>query len=297
MIFAGREQYRLFSLQQEISARPSGALRHSGFLPVVGDWVQAEDGIIRTILPRRTKFSRRVAGKRQDEQVIAANIDVVFIVCGLDNDYNPRRIERYLVLAHESGAAPVVVLNKCDLREPPPSDFGAPAIAISARAPDGVAPLGKWIEPGQTVAFLGSSGAGKSTILNALLGRNRQQTGQVREHDSRGRHTTTSHELFELPCGAFAIDTPGMRELRLWADEISVDVAFDDIADLAAHCRFSDCRHHGEPGCAVAAALDQVDLQPDRWTSYQKLRSEAQTLDKKQLKKLHLAMRHRPKWL
>jgi ribosome biogenesis GTPase len=297
--FAGREQYRLFSSQQEMSARVSGALRHSGIqLPVVGDWVEAEEGIIRSILPRRTKFSRRAAGRREDEQVIATNIDVAFIVCGLDGDYNPRRIERYLVLAKESGARAVVVLNKADLREPPGDGFGVPMVATSTRTPDGLMPLLEHVRPEETIVLLGSSGAGKSSILNALIGDEYQRTKDVREHDSRGRHTTTHRELFQLPCGAFVIDTPGMRELQLWAEESSVEETFDEVRSFAEGCRFSNCRHRGEPGCAVTEALESGELDEGRWANYQKLTSEIRQMDKKALKKLQLNMRkhYKQKW-
>src|SRR5687767_2459655 len=226
--FAGREQYRLHSSGDAIPTRLSGAFRYNNSdVPVVGDYVEVEGGLIRSILPRTSRFSRRAPGRRDQEQVIAANIDVAFVVCGLDGDYNPRRIERYLVLARESGARAVVVLSKADLREPPGGDFGVPSIATSTRQPDGLAALLEHIVPGETIVLLGSSGAGKSSILNLLLGEEFQRTQDVREHDSRGRHTTTHRELFQLPSGAFVIDTPGMRELQLWAEESSVEDTFE----------------------------------------------------------------------
>lgn len=281
-----------------MSARVSGALRHSASdLPVVGDWVEAEDGIIRSILPRRTKFSRRAAGRREQEQTIAANIDVAFVVCGLDGDYNPRRIERYLVLAAESGARAVVVLNKADLREPPGDDFGVPVIATSTVTDVGLEPLLAYVQPGETIVLLGSSGAGKSSILNRLLGGERQRTQEVRTHDSRGRHTTTHRELFVLPCGAYVIDTPGMRELQLWAERSSVEETFEDVRSLAEWCRFSDCRHSGEPGCAIADALACGELEAGRWANYRKLSEEVRQSDKKKLKSLAIEIRRsKRKW-
>lgn len=284
--------YRLHSSGGESTARLSGAFRHNGSeFPVVGDYVIAEGGLIRSILPRTSKFSRRAPGSRTEEQVLAANVDTAFVVCGLDGDYNPRRIERYLVLVRESGARAVVVLNKCDLREPPDVSFGVPLIATTTRTPEGVDPLAGMLEAGKTYVLLGSSGAGKSSIANCLLGGDVQRTQAVREDDSRGRHTTTHRELIELPCGAFLIDTPGLREIQLWAGEESVSDTFDEIAQLASACRFSDCRHKGEPGCAVAAALESGDLDESRWRNYGKLTSELRQLSKSQLKKLHKSRR------
>ena len=283
--YAGREHYRLHSAGDAISARLSGAFRYNNLaFPVVGDFVEVEGGLIRSVLPRTSKFSR-LRGKQ--EQVLAANIDVAFVVCGLDGDYNPRRIERYLVLIRESGARGVVVLNKCDLRPPPDVSFGVPVIATSTRTPGGIDTLAASIEPRWTYVLLGSSGAGKSSILNLLVGEDLQRTKAVREHDSRGRHTTTHRELIELPSGAFLIDTPGLREIQLWAGEESVEDTFEDIAAHATACRFRDCGHNGEPGCAVAIALQSGELDESRWRSYGKLTSEVRQLDKKALKKLH----------
>ena len=286
--FAGREQYRLHSSGDAISARLAGAFRYNNLeFPVVGDYVQAEGGLIRSILPRTSKFSRRAPGRRNEEQVLAANVDVAFVVCGLDGDYNPRRIERYLVLVRESGARAVVVLNKCDLRPAPDVSFGVPLVATSTRTNNGLDSLVSLIEPAKTYVLLGSSGAGKSSILNRLIGDDVQRTNEVREHDSRGRHTTTDRELIELPSGAFLIDTPGLREIQLWAGEESVEDTFDDIVARAAACRFRDCQHNGEPGCAVAMALKSRELNESRWRNYGKLSAEVRQVDKKTLKKLH----------
>jgi len=282
-----RDQYRLAVQSQEFSAEPSGALWHrtptrSG-MPVVGDWVAARivgdtEAVVEAVLPRRTLFSRRAAGRVEDEQPIAANIDVVFLVCGLDGDFNPRRLERYLVLAAESGSRPVIVLNKSDvcddlaarISEIAGISAGAAVVPASTRVPGGLDALRAHIAAGETIALLGSSGVGKSSIVNALLGAERQPTKDVRQHDSRGRHTTTHRELILLPGGAALIDTPGMRELQLWASQESVEAAFDEIADLAAACRFRDCTHSGEPGCAVAGAVSE-----ERLNSFHKLQREA----------------------
>lgn len=285
--YAGRDRARVLTDSGEAAAEIAGALWYRGETVVTGDWVEVrrindQEVLIETVLPRRTQFSRRAAGEREVEQVLAANIDVVFLVMGLDGDFNLRRLERYLTLAWESGAQPVVVLNKADLcadlqerlaqtravaREVPVITATAAAGAIDA--------VREWIAPGVTVALLGSSGVGKSTIANALMGEEHLRTNAVREHDSRGRHTTTHRELIPLPGGAAIIDTPGMRELQLWAAAESVDRTFDEIGELAVQCRFSNCGHTTEPGCAVAAALAEGRLDPARWESYSKLRREA----------------------
>lgn len=287
-----REQYRLFTESDEITAEPSGSLIYraasAAEMPVVGDWVAAravasDYAIVETVMPRRTCFSRRAAGRREEEQPLAANIDLVFLVCGLDGDFNLRRLERYLALAAESGARPVVVLNKADLCGDAPGraaevrqiSGSAPVVTVSARAEGGTEALRAFLAPGRTVALLGSSGVGKSTIVNCLLGEDRLKTAEVRESDSRGRHTTTHRELMPLPGGGALIDTPGMRELQLWARPESIDGVFEDVAAAAAGCRFRDCAHNGEPGCAVAAALESGELDGGRWESYRKLRGEA----------------------
>lgn len=292
-----RDQYHVLTAAGELHAEPSGTLLHmaarAADLPAVGDWVAARivadgEAILHAVLARRTKFSRRTPGGRSDEQVVAANVDTVFLVSGLDHDFNIRRIERYLTLAHESGADPVLVLNKADLcaapgqaleriREIAPS---TPVAAVSALEPDGIAPLRRFLTVGRTVALLGSSGVGKSTIVNGILGTPRQSAREVREHDSRGRHTTSRRELIPIPGGGALIDTPGMRELRLWAGEESLEAAFGDIAALAAGCRFRDCSHSSEPGCGVRAALDSGVLSGGRWSGYEKLRAEIRHLER-----------------
>lgn len=283
--FGAQEQYRvLLEDIGEIAAEPSGALRAYGELPTVGDWVRVRLSpdfcLIQQVEARMTAFIRRAAGRARASQCVAANIDVCFVVSGLDGDFNLRRIERYLVLARESGARPVVVLNKADVCSDVRAAVDqvrsiageAEVVAISAR--QSVAALGTWLRPGVTAALLGSSGAGKSSIANALTG-GTLATHAVREDDSRGRHTTTARMLMPVPGGAWLIDTPGMRELGLLANETSLDLSFPEIASLAAQCRFGDCRHEQEPGCAVRQALDEGRISGDRWTSYANLQREA----------------------
>jgi len=305
---ADRERFLVWTVAGETEATVSGRLRHEATdWPTVGDWVALEQRCrIGRVLPRRTVFSRKQAGAVTRAQVIAANVDVLFIVCGLDGDFNLRRIERYLLLAWESGAKPAVVLNKADvcmdvaaaaerIRE---IASGAPVLTISAREGWGLPALQAHLQPGLTAAFAGSSGAGKSTLVNRLLGREQQLVQDVRASDSRGRHTTVRRELFHAPAGWLLIDTPGLRELQLWADSDSVDAAFADIAALAAACRFRDCRHQGEPGCAVASSgIDEARL-----ANYTKMQRELAHLDRKldqraaqeekrRIKQVHRAMR------
>jgi ribosome biogenesis GTPase len=288
-----KHAYELISAEGELTGELLGRLLRGGARaarPAVGDWVmverqagERERAKIHAVLPRRTCFSRRAAGEKIEEQVVAANIDTVFLVNGLDADFNPRRIERYLALARGSGAEPVILLNKADLCAEAAERVaairalagGATVLALSAARGDGVDALTPWLGRGRTVALLGSSGVGKSTLVNALLGEERQETGEVREHDDRGKHTTTRREIIPLPGGALLVDTPGMRELQLWdSAREGMGAAFPDVLALAAGCRFRDCRHDSEPGCAVRAAADGGSLEPARFASYLKLRAE-----------------------
>src|SRR5258708_4448560 len=277
----------------ESLARVSGRLRHEASgrvdFPAVGDWVVLDaagagggDARIKAVLPRTTHFSRRAAGNPTEQQVVAANIDVVFLVSGLDHDFNPRRIERYLVTAWESGAAPVIVLNKADLVADA-STFvadvaalaaGVPVHAVSAKRPESMEILRGHVGRGRSAALLGSSGVGKSSIINALIGEEVLRTREVRESDSRGRHTTTGRQLVVLPGGGILIDTPGMRELQLWDTGEAVGGAFADVESIGESCRFRDCRHATEPGCAVVAAAASGMLPEARLESYRKLQGE-----------------------
>ena len=284
----------------DTTATVSGRFRHEAFgagdFPAVGDWVAVAaprtDGsptVVQAVLPRRTAFMRsageeRLAGNLAAEQVLAANVDVAFVVAGLDGDFNLRRIERYLAVAWSGGATPVIVLNKADVA----ADVDGLRVAAAAVAPgvevhaisalhgDGVEPLrDAHLARGRTAVVLGSSGVGKSTLVNALAGEARQRTASVREDDSRGRHTTTHRELVRLPGGSLLIDTPGIRSLGVAGAGDGHDAAIADIADQALTCRFSDCRHAGEPGCAIAAALSDGTLSADRLASHRKLEREA----------------------
>ncbi len=316
---AAQEQYRVRFAEngEDCPALPAGALRWKAELPAVGDWVRARRvdadlALIESVEARTTCISRQRAGGDGGEQVLAANVDRILIVMGLDGDYNLRRLERYLVLAAASGTVALVVLNKRDMCADWPARLaavqavsaGVACLAISAH--ESVTEVAAAVY-GQTVALLGSSGAGKSTIANALVGEAWQSTQPVRASDSRGRHTTTRRSLVELPGGGALIDTPGMRELALWAGEDSVEEAFGDIAELASRCRFPDCTHGVEPGCAVAAALDSGAIGAARWASYLKLLAEARyheraanksaaAAEKRKWKTIHKAMRDHPKY-
>jgi len=287
-----RDQYQLLTETEEVPAEPSGALWYrtstQGGMPVTGDWVAArvvdpELAIVEAVLPRRTVFSRRAAGEREEEQPMAANIDLVFVVCGLDGDFKVRRMERYLALGAGSGAEVAMVLNKTDLcadleariAQTAEAARGRPIIPASTRTPDGLEGIRGFLAYGRTVALLGSSGVGKSAIVNGLLGEERFRTGEVRIGDSRGRHTTTRRELIPLPGGGALIDTPGIREVQLWAGQEEVEEVFDEIAAMAARCRFRDCSHSGETGCAVDEAVAQGLISEERLQSYRKLMAEA----------------------
>lgn len=283
----------------ECWAEASGKLRteseEGGDWPAVGDWVSTEirpgqtNALVQHVVPRRSRFARKVAGKRIAEQVIAANIDLAFIVAALDGDFNIRRIERYVAQCWESGARPAIVLNKADecaeSRERAAEIEGiamsVPVFLISAKTGEGLGALETSFKKGQTIVLLGSSGAGKSTLVNRLLREERQRTHAVRESDSRGRHATTSRELFLLPGGAMIIDTPGLRELQLWNAAHGLSQTFAEVDELAAQCRFRDCRHRNEPGCAVQSALASGILETRRLESWRKLQREQEFLQRK----------------
>jgi len=292
--------YRLLSEQGELLAEVSGRLRHRASgradFPAVGDWVAIsplaaeKKATIHAILSRISKFSRKIAGEITEEQIVATNVDTIFLVQGLDKNYNLRRIERYLTLAFESGARPVIILSKTDLceqvdvrtREVESLAMGVPVHAISSKDGSGLDELDRYLEKGRTVAFLGSSGVGKSTLINRLIGEERQKTRDVRETDDRGRHTTVHRELIVLPSGGLLIDTPGMRELQLWEADEGLLNSFGDVEEIAADCRFSDCQHESEPGCAVRDAVQQMRLDVGRLENYRKMRKELAYLDSRQ---------------
>lgn len=278
-------------------AEVAGRLRHEARSalerPAVGDWVALRSrpgetrALVQALLPRRTAFVRRAAGDQAVAQVLAANVDTVFLVAGLDGDFNPRRIERALVLAWESGAAPVVLLNKADVCPDPEARRveiervapGLPVHVIAARSGLGLDALATYLGRGRTVALLGSSGVGKSTLVNRLLGQEKLRTREVRAHDQRGRHTTTHRELVPLPGGGLLLDTPGLREIQLWAGGEALGSAFGDVEAFARSCRFRDCAHEGEPGCAVRGAVEAGAVPPERLSSYLKLRSELRAVE------------------
>jgi ribosome biogenesis GTPase len=321
VIEESRDRCRVLAECGELLAEIPGRLRHEASrgadLPVTGDWVMvqlASEGraVIRRRLERRTSFSRRATGRREAEQVVAANVDTVFLVQGLPGDFNVRRMERYLARLWESGAQLVVVLNKADLCDDPAPFLaeaervaaGVPVRLASAVIPGGLAALEPWLAPGHTASFVGSSGVGKSTLLNCLAGEELMDVREVRE-DGRGRHTTTTRRLFVLPGRGLLLDTPGMRGLALWAGDHGFAQTFEDVEGLARECRFPDCTHGPEPGCAVQAALASGALARDRHDSYLKLKAELryearrydvalQQEETRKWRRLHLEYRRRP---
>jgi ribosome biogenesis GTPase / thiamine phosphate phosphatase len=287
-----RGLYHFHGPYGESFAQVSGRLRHladgRADFPAVGDWValhtspDAGPAVIEAILTRTNKLSRRAAGGSGEEQVLAANLDVLLLVTSLNRDLNPRRLERYLAGAALPGCQPVLILTKSDLCDSPRETVAdlceqmgdVPIHAVSALMGDGLEALAPYLVAGRTAAMLGSSGVGKSTLLNRLAGLDRQDVAPVREDDDRGRHTTTRRELVALPQGGLLIDSPGIRELQLWAESADVDAAFDDVARLANACQFSDCSHVREPRCAVLLALAEGRLDQARYDSFMKLRNE-----------------------
>lgn len=300
VILEKRGFYRLMTSEGEVAAGTTGRVRHRSVgaaeLPAVGDWVAfrpAEPGqeraLIVQVLERQSRISRKVAGTRSEEQVVAANLDTVFVVMGLDGDFNLRRLERFLVVAWESGAQPVILLNKVDLasdseirrREVTKIAGEVPVLKISCKSGQGLLALDHFLVAGQTVVLLGSSGVGKSTLVNRLSGELAQRTSQVRESDDRGRHTTTHRQLFRLPGGALLLDNPGVREIQPWQARAGMRAAFEDLLELAEACRFRNCSHHEEPGCAVREAAERGDLDRDRLASFQALSEDQQQLEQR----------------
>ncbi len=307
-----KDTYILYTEFGEVSAQVTGKMRHRSTeradLPAVGDWVivsirgEENRATIQEILPRKSKFSRKTAGGLTQEQIIATNVDTVFIVSGLDLDFNLRRIERYLLLVWDSGANPVIILNKADLcneveqrrDEVEAVALGVPIVVLSAIENQGLDALIPYLGIGQTVALIGSSGVGKSTLTNQLSGQVIQEVQSVRKGDHRGRHTTTKRELIILPNGGLLMDTPGMREIQLWMGSESLQETFADVKTLAQLCQFRNCQHEKEPGCAVQQALLDGTLDAQRFRNYKKLQQELDYISRKQDQKAYLA--EKEKW-
>lgn len=308
-----RQQYEVMTAAGPVRARVSGRFRHEtqgiADFPAVGDWValdpRPEEGsaTIHALLPRKTAFSRKNPGNEAVEQVIVANLDRLFLVAAVDATWNPRRLERFLAMSWESGAMPVVVLTKLDLIADPEARLeearavapGAPVHLVSNLTGANVEELRSYFATGVTAALIGSSGVGKSSLINRLLGTERQLTGSVRAADGKGRHTTTRRELLFLPGGGLIIDTPGIRGLELWDAGTGLDETFDDLARLGENCRFGDCAHEVEPGCAIRAAVDAGEVEADRYESYLKLRREARALERRVDVRARLAEKRRVK--
>jgi ribosome biogenesis GTPase len=295
-----KDHYVLYTCGGEVWAEVCGKMRFEASgrqdFPAVGDWVviqprpQEDEATIHYVLQRKTKFSRKIAGLKTEEQILAANIDTVFLVSGLDSDFNLRRIERYLSVVWESGASPIIVLNKADIcddinqkvREVESVAFGVQLLVISALHKQGTEALTAILERGRTGALLGSSGVGKSTITNLLLGSERQKVREIRKGLGRGKHTTPHRELIPLPSGGLIIDTPGMREFQLWSGGEGLKESFEDVEALAKKCRFRNCQHDHEPDCAVREAMQRRSLDPQRFQSYHKLQREIHYVKRKQ---------------
>jgi ribosome biogenesis GTPase len=314
-----RHNYLLYCERGEVGGSVSGKFRFQaqskGEFPTVGDWIAAsvregeQKAVIRAVLPRKSKFSRKAVlsggmpdtGGKTDEQILAANVDYIFLVSGLDGEFNLQRIERYLSISWESGATPVLVLNKADvcadvqshLQQAGLIAMGAAVHAVSAAQNEGLSVFQQYIKSGMTGAFLGSSGVGKSTIINALLGEERLKVWAVRDYDKKGRHTTSGRELIILPAGGMVIDTPGMRELALWDQEEGINKTFDDIEQIALECRFRDCKHQDEPGCAVKSAVEEGRLDGKRLVSYLKLKKELALLSLRKDQRARLDVKKR----
>lgn len=317
-----KNSYRVYTEFGDLLAEISGKMNYLASsredYPAVGDWVIIQARVaegratIHGILPRKSKFSRKIAGDTTEEQIVATNIDTVFLVNALNNDFNVRRIERYLTMAWESGANPVIVLSKADLcndieekmAQVEAVAFGLPIHPISVAEEIGLEQFDSYLQPGKTVALLGSSGVGKSTIINYLIGKEVLKVQDIREDDDKGRHTTTHRELIVLPSGGCMIDTPGMRELQLWDSSEGINDTFKEIEELASQCFFNDCQHQNEPNCAVKRALEDGTLDRGRYNNYVKLQRElaylarkedqkAQLIEKEKWKKIHKEFKQR----
>ena len=305
--------YRVFTDGGELLAEITGKLRFQARqradYPAVGDWIvitrksDENRASIQAILPRFSKFSRKAAGEATEEQIVATNVDTIFLVQGLDKNYNLRRVERYLALAQESGSRPVIILSKSDLsanaeelsREVEKVAASVPVHVISSKLSQGLDPLYQYLGPGLTVGFIGSSGVGKSTLINRLLGKEQQKTQEVRAEDSKGRHTTVHRELIVLPQGGLLIDTPGMRELQLWDTGEGLTDTFADIETFARDCYFGDCRHENEPDCAVKTAVAEGMLDARRLESYKNLQKEKERQRQRQDTKPQLSRKEKMK--
>ena len=297
VIFHSGKQYKIITTKGEIIANLSGnftkSIKIKSELPTVGDWVclhkidEFRPYNIVKIIPRINKLSRKVSGEKSEEQIIASNIDIVFIVTSADKDFNIRRIERFLTIINEIGSQPIILLNKIDITDNVKKYLSKIKnnipnviyLSISAKTSENIDEIMQYINPGKTIVLVGSSGVGKSTIINNLIGYKRQTVGEIREKDSKGRHITTSRELIILPNGGLIIDNPGIRELQLWSSEKGIIKTFQDIDELSRQCRFKDCFHDSEPGCAIKNAIEQGELSQERVDSYKKLLSEQDYLN------------------